>query len=65
MSSHHVPNVSCVNLQRQFFFNVLISCHGRFKATKKRVCVCLQTIKANMLERRYQSSIDMRFRQAG
>ena len=36
MSIHHVPAVSCVNLRSQsFVFNVLISCHGRFKATKK------------------------------
>ena len=33
---HHVPAVGCVNLQTQsFIFNVLISFHGRFKATKK------------------------------
>ena len=36
MSIHHVPTVSCVNLRSQSFaFNVLISCHGRFKAIKK------------------------------
>ena len=33
---HHVSAVGCANLQSQsFVFNVLISCHGRFKATKK------------------------------
>ena len=36
MSIHHVPTVSRVHLRSQnFVFNVLISCHGRFKATKK------------------------------
>ena len=36
ISIHHVPTVSCVNLQTQsFVFIILISCHGRFKATKK------------------------------
>ena len=36
MSVHHVPAINSVNLQSQnFVFDVLISCHGRFKATKK------------------------------
>ena len=36
MSIHHLPTVSCVNLLSQsFVLNVLISCYGRFKATKK------------------------------
>ena len=36
MSIHHVSTVSCVSLRSQrFVFNVLISCHDRFKATKK------------------------------
>ena len=36
MSIHHVLTVSCVNPQSQnFVFNVLISCHGWFKKTKK------------------------------
>ena len=50
MSIHHVFTVSCVNLQSQsFVFNVLISCHGRFKATKSA---------------HYQNSSDMTFIQA-
>ena len=37
MSIHHVPTISRVNLQSQnFISNVLISCHGRFKASKKQ-----------------------------
>ena len=36
MSIHHAPTISCVNIRSQnFVFNVLISCHGRFKATRK------------------------------
>ena len=36
LSIHHVLTVSCVNLRSQnFVFNVFISGHGRFKATKK------------------------------
>ena len=36
MSIHHVPTVSCANLPSQsFVFDVLMSCYGRFKATKK------------------------------
>ena len=36
MSIHHVSSVSYVNLESQnFVFNALISCHARFKATKK------------------------------
>ena len=36
MSIYHVPTVSCVNLwSHHFVFIVFISCHGRFKATKK------------------------------
>ena len=36
MSIHHVPTISCVNLRSQsFVFNVFISRHGWFKATKK------------------------------
>ena len=31
------------------------------KQQRNRVCACLQTIKTNLLERRYQNSNDMRF----
>ena len=43
MSTHHILSISCFNLRSQsFIFNVLISCHGRFKATtKNRASACL------------------------
>ena len=51
MSVHHVPTVSCVNLQSQsFVFNVLINYHGRFKVTKKS-SMCMSWNYQNCLTR--------------
>ena len=56
---HHVPTVSFVNLGSQnSVFDVLISCDGWFKATKK-------LSKLINSSARYQNSSDMRFLQAG
>ena len=62
---HHVPTVNCVNLRSQnFVFNVLISCHGRFKATKYRAAHVLKLSKLNS-SAPYETSSDIRFLQVG
>ena len=48
ISIHHVPTVSCVNLQTHFLFLLFWSvAMVDLKQQRNRVCACLETIKTN------------------